>query len=74
MQVVAEKPIRFMLLDEVIARVRLGKTAIYDRIKIDQFPKQIKIGTRKSAWLESEIEQFMLELAQARPEFLDDEL
>lgn len=68
------KSLQFLELPDVMKKVRLGKTAIYDRIAIDQFPKPVKIGHRKSVWPEHEIDKYMQELMDARPEFLDDEL
>lgn len=48
-------PRRFLRLPAVIAAVGLGKTAIYDRIKADTFPKPIQLGARAVAWDAEEI-------------------
>lgn len=75
-QLIPNTQLRFIELDEVIAKVRLGKTAIYDRIKVDAFPKPVKQGRRKSVWVEHEIDNYMTELMETRyePEYEDDEL
>ena len=46
---------RLLRLCEVTRLVGLQATAIYDRIKRDQFPKQVLLGERAVAWRESEI-------------------
>lgn len=75
-QQTSKTPLKFIDLDEVIAKVRLGKTAIYDRIKVDAFPKPVKQGRRKSVWVEHEIDNYMTELMETRyePEYEDNEL
>lgn len=75
-QLISNTPLRFIELDEVMAKVRLGKTAIYDRMKVDAFPKAVKQGRRKSVWVEHEIDNYMTELMETRyeTEFEDDEL
>jgi len=50
-----EKIIR---LPQVKAMVGLGTTAIYDKMKSGNFPRQIKIG-RASGWVESEVQDWI---------------
>ena len=38
--------------------VGLGTTAIYDKIKKGEFPRQIKLG-RLSGWVESEVQSWI---------------
>lgn len=60
-----EKIIR---LPQVKEMVGLGTTAIYDKMKKGDFPKQIKLG-RLSGWVESEIQAWISQQIQAsRPE------
>ncbi len=52
-------PIRFMRLPEVIARVGLKRSAIYQRMSEGRFPKARSLGARCTVWIESEIDQWM---------------
>ncbi|WP_425265356.1 helix-turn-helix transcriptional regulator [Achromobacter agilis] len=45
-------------LSVVKARVGMGKTKIYEQIKVGEFPACIKNG-RTSVWLESEIDEWV---------------
>ena len=47
--------VTLLRLTEVIARVRLGRSAIYERIKQGSFPAPVKVGGRAVAWNSSEI-------------------
>lgn len=59
---------KFIRLPEVKKMVGLGTTAIYDRMKLGEFPKQVKLGLL-SVWVESEIQNWMKEQIRAsRPE------
>lgn len=56
----AAKPAaRLLRIAQVIDRVGLKKTMIYDLIKQGAFPKPIKLGGA-STWLENEIESWIL--------------
>jgi prophage regulatory protein len=66
---------RFLRLAEVKMRTGLGRSAIYARIKENEFPKPVPLGTRKDgraalvAFAESEIEQWIQRMiAEARSE------
>lgn len=52
---------RAIKLPEVADRVALSPSAIYAAVKSGNFPKPIKLTTAKhsSAWLESEINEFL---------------
>lgn len=59
---------KFIRLPEVKKMVGLGTTAIYDKMKLGEFPKQVKLGLI-SVWVESEIQAWMKEQIRAsRPE------
>ncbi|MEB3098805.1 AlpA family phage regulatory protein [Achromobacter sp. D10] len=45
-------------LSAVKSRVGMGKTKIYEQIKVGEFPKCIKNG-RTSVWLASEVEAWI---------------
>jgi len=46
-------------LPDVIKVTALSRSAIYDLIAKGKFPKQIKLTTRSSGWLQSEVEQWI---------------
>lgn len=50
--------VRIIRLPEVIARVGLGRTAIYDRIRAKTFPEPVKLG-RASGWVEAEVSAWL---------------
>lgn len=59
---------KILRLPQVRAMVGLGTTAIYNRMKNGNFPKQIKLG-RLSGWIESEVQAWINEQIMAnRPE------
>jgi prophage regulatory protein len=46
--------------------LRLSKSSIYSQVQEGTFPAQIQIGVRAVAWLESDIEEWMLHRVEAR--------
>jgi prophage regulatory protein len=44
---------------ELLKRVPLSRSRIYELIGEGRFPKCIKLSERASAWVESEIEQWL---------------
>jgi prophage regulatory protein len=50
---------RIIKLPEVIRKVGLGKTEIYQRISEGTFPKQVRLGGRSVGWVESEIDDWI---------------
>lgn len=56
---------RIIRLPEVIERVGLSKSTIYQNIQDGTFPKQLKLG-RTSGWLESEIDAWIGNLVNTR--------
>ncbi len=53
------KPMRLMSLKEVTARTTLSKSSVYELMKEDRFPKQVRLGNRSVAWVESEVDAFI---------------
>jgi len=49
-------------LPEVIKRTGISKTTIYELINEKRFPSQVKIGTRAVAFIESEIDEWLVNL------------
>lgn len=56
---------KLIRLPEVLKRVGLKKTAIYNLISEDEFPRPVKLGAA-SAWVEAEVDQWIAERASAR--------
>lgn len=54
---------RIIRIREVIAMTGLSRSSIYAAIKQGTFPAQLKLSTRSSGWLESEI----IEWREMRP-------
>jgi len=46
---------KFLKIYDVIEITKLSKSSIYRMIKENNFPKQVKLSTRSSAWSKSEI-------------------
>jgi prophage regulatory protein len=59
---------RFLRLPEVINLTALGKTSLYARIKQGQFPAPVPVGTRRVAWLQSEVSAWMQNRVAQRPD------
>lgn len=61
-------PRRLMRLPEVLKRVGLSRARMYGLINTGRFPKQVRIGLRSVAFIESEIEAWMDSVIAARNE------
>ena len=53
-------------LNEVKARTGLSRSSIYAYIDKGTFPVQVKLGERCVAWVDSEIEEWVLSKVLAR--------
>ncbi len=51
------EPIRFIRIEEVLGRVGLGRSKLYEMMAVDEFPKPLKLG-RASVWPESAITEW----------------
>ena len=52
--------INYNNIDEVLRRKAIGRSTLYQEIKQGLFPKPVKIGKRKIAWPQHEVDQMML--------------
>lgn len=50
---------RLLRLPQVIDRVGLKRTAIYQRMRDGRFPKSRSLGARCTIWFESEIDEWI---------------
>ena len=57
---------RLLKLPEVLDRVKLSRPQLYKMIRCGDFPRQIKISERSSAWDEREIDCWSAEKIAAR--------
>ncbi|HEC8328466.1 AlpA family transcriptional regulator [Providencia rettgeri] len=57
---------RLLRLPEVTLLTGLPTSTIYLKMKSNDFPKQMKIGSRSVAWLESEINEWIINNARRR--------
>jgi len=55
---------RYIRLPEVRHLTGLSKAQIYLLVSQGRFPKQIKLGERAAAWIESEVRAWMQDCAQ----------
>ncbi|MBE7562988.1 AlpA family phage regulatory protein [Acidithiobacillus sp. HP-6] len=63
--VTKQQPHRLLRFNEVKYRTGLCRTSIYNRIANGEFPSPRKLG-RISVWLEAEIDQWVLDIAQTQ--------
>jgi prophage regulatory protein len=55
-----------MKLADVINETRLSRATIYRLIAKGKFPKQIRLSERATAWLRSEVAEWIKRMADAR--------
>ncbi|HHF3141669.1 MULTISPECIES: helix-turn-helix transcriptional regulator [Vibrio] len=55
------KPIRLIRLNEVLAMTGLSRSGVYRSIDKQQFPKQVSLGDRSVAWVESEVQAWVID-------------
>ncbi|KAA6101384.1 MULTISPECIES: AlpA family transcriptional regulator [Pantoea] len=58
----SERKENLIRLPEVIKRTGISKTTIYELINEKRFPSQVKIGARSVAFIESEIDEWLINL------------
>lgn len=61
-----DKPMRFLKLKEVMDKTALSRSAIYRKMNDGDFPQTVSLGDRAVAWLESEVDDWMEAMLQAR--------
>ena len=52
---------RLIKLKEVIQKTSLGRSTIYEFMTKGTFPKQVSLGAKSVAWLESEVDDWIME-------------
>ena len=56
---------RILRLPEVMTRTGLSRSTIYLRISQGTFPKPVSLGTRAVGWVESEIDEWVIQQIEA---------
>lgn len=51
--------IKLIKLPEVIKNTGFSKSHIYDQVKKGNFPKQVNLTAGSSAWVESEVDEWI---------------
>jgi prophage regulatory protein len=57
--------VRFIRLKEVLTICGKSRSSVYDAIKKGDFPEPVKLHGRSSAWIKSEVEQWVVECIRA---------
>ena len=57
----------FLRLPDVLEATGLKRTSLFRLISKGQFPKQIKIGPRASAWSDSDVKRWMDDRKAGKP-------
>ena len=60
------KPSKLLSREEVERRTSLTRGAIYERLRRGTFPAPVKLGARRRAWLEAEIDAWIVERVRVR--------
>ena len=60
----ATSPARLLRLPEVMARVGMKRSAIYQRMSEGRFPKSRSLGPKCAVWVEAEINDWIQSIAQ----------
>lgn len=60
MEKIVEDQIKFIRIKSVLSRTGLKRSTIYKYIKQGRFPKPVNISPKCAAWVESEINDWML--------------
>ena len=62
----AERTRRVLRRREVEQRTGLGRSTIYRKIRMGEFPSPIRLGPQTVAWREEDIEQWLSSRPEAR--------
>ncbi|MBT3304868.1 MAG: AlpA family phage regulatory protein [Alphaproteobacteria bacterium] len=57
---------RFLHISAVVDRTSLSKPVIYRLVKEGKFPKQVQVSPNRVAWVEGEIDKYMVDLKAQR--------
>ena len=63
-EAVPSAPARLLRLPEVIARVGLKRSAIYQRMSEGRFPRSRSLGPKCAVWVEAEIDDWIRDVVE----------
>ena len=52
-------PVRLLRLPDVLGRVGISRSAVYELVQRRAFPQPVKLGTRCTAWVETEVAEWV---------------
>jgi prophage regulatory protein len=61
------QPVTLLRIADVVARVGLSRTVVYEREAAGDFPRRVSLGPRCVAWRSDEIERWILSRTPAPP-------
>lgn len=59
---------RFLKLKEVMEKTALSRSAIYRKMNDGEFPQSVSLGDRAVAWVESEVQDWVIDRVAERDE------
>ncbi|RCW21325.1 AlpA family transcriptional regulator [Vibrio parahaemolyticus] len=59
---------RFLKLKEVMEKTALSRSAIYRKMNDGEFPESVSLGERAVAWVESEVQDWVIDRVTERDE------
>lgn len=59
---------RFLKLKEVMEKSALSRSAIYRKMNDGEFPQSVSLGDRAVAWVESEVQDWVIDKVAERDE------
>ncbi|NAX45444.1 AlpA family phage regulatory protein [Photobacterium halotolerans] len=59
---------RFLKLQQVMDKTSLCRSSIYNLINAGEFPKNVTVMGKRKAWLESDVEDWMISKLEANEE------
>ncbi|EOV1093888.1 AlpA family transcriptional regulator [Vibrio fluvialis] len=65
---IGERPMRFLKLKEVMEKTALSRSAIYRKMNDGEFPQSVSLGDRAVAWVESEVQDWVIDRVAERDE------
>ncbi|MEH0092406.1 AlpA family transcriptional regulator [Vibrio metschnikovii] len=65
---IGERPMRFLKLKEVMEKTALSRSAIYRKMNDGEFPESVSLGDRAVAWVESEVQDWVIDKVAERDE------
>ena len=57
----------YLSLQDILRAIPISKATLYRWVAESRFPKPVRLGPRRSAWLSSEVAQWQADRAADRP-------